>query len=311
MDGSDWPLSVEVRLLLSVPSGSIDRTLSTHSFDPSSWVQAVAEHQRMRADLGWRDLCLLCGEPAGPRGTTSPEHVVLDGLGIGWAKLPQGATCDICNNGSSGAELRFQREGLLSLLRPFYLRRQNSIRFEDAANRSLVLRNDPARGFLIELHGLTMPETSEGGPGTLTLIVPAKRTHAESASRALHKIAYLMLATVQPRIALARSFDDVRNYLARRTPDVFRPFDERFIPAAAPGFSVRFALTGKVAEDENRVAIDTVQAAVRLHHCVYFLSLLGPFEPPVDDARQYRSVRDGGDVQPLSIKFRFDSIREI
>jgi hypothetical protein len=111
------------------------------------------------------------------------------------------------------------------------------------------------------------------GPGILRLVIPVTQAPTALVSRALHKIAYLTLAVIQPELAYGSSFDGVRSYL-NRDDAPYRPYGERFLPGQAPGARLDFHYLGSQL-DENRVGGNHLIAKVSIHHVEYVVPLLG------------------------------------
>lgn len=308
---TDWPVYIEETALWNSESGSGRAVLKSLSFTPESWTAAVAGLLAIRGRSAFRDCCLICRRVISSQNSRSREHVITQGVGIRWVDLPAGVVCDLCNNGCSKAELAFQRGGLFSVLRPFYLRRKSEIVFADAAGGSLTLRNDPlGSGFTIEARALSkiaLPSAS-GGSGYLTLTVPSRSTSAISASRALHKMAYLMLTVLEPEFAFSPLFDRVRRFISDPPGVPFMPFDESFV-SSAPGCQLRYALVGQ--QDGDTTAFRDVIASVQLHHCKYGFSMCGDYPPTLALGRYFAAPTGGGTPEPLEIVFRLDSANRV
>ena len=203
---SDPLITIDTQILLGIGDGGC-RTARHFALNPESWRHLVMNLESF-LQTRFRDKCLICGKST-TASNGAEEHVVLQGLGIKWGKLPAGIICKHCNNGCSYAESRLLKLGLLGALRPFYVGSKKEKTFGDESTGKVILRNNPTDGFQMYFPYTKMEMAAlEGGPGTLTIKVPLEEAATVHYSRALHKMAYLALATAHPDLALSEGLSD-------------------------------------------------------------------------------------------------------
>ncbi|MCH9685365.1 MAG: hypothetical protein K0V04_28275 [Deltaproteobacteria bacterium] len=207
---------------------------------------------------------------------TNVEHVLLQGLGARWVKLPRGLVRASANNKASASEQQFLRTGLMGMLRPFYLGSKKEVSFDFSDGTTVTFMNHPGTGFEI---GITEPAGAplrdwglpdQAGAGVLRLNIPVEIPEPRAPSTALHKLVYLTLCVVEPEVALDTALQPARDFILGGGD--YRPYAETFVPRAAPGFQACFYVARRVESG----AVARVQAVVRLHHVRYTLGLVGP-----------------------------------
>ncbi len=234
------------------------------------------------------------------KGFTKEEHVILQGLGTKWVRLPSGVVDDDVNNAASESEGHLLQMGLMYALRPFYVRSKKESVFVGSNGDRVVLRNDPDEGFKIEIHSDRDLELREGGPGEITVKVPTDEPPTLSVSRALHKMAYLMFCVVRPDAIADPGLQATRDLIAKGDLGSYRPYTEAFVAGAAPGFNFRFLVL-------EREAGTSVAANIRLHHMDYIVMLAGPLPPTPKGSTRKDTVEPGGHTRE-EITWRFDSM---
>ena len=301
---SDPLFTIDTQILFGIGDGGC-RTTRHLALNPESWRHLVTNLESFQ-QTRFRDKCLICGKST-TASNGAEEHVVLQGLGIKWGKLPAGIVCKRCNNGCSDAERRLLKLGLLGALRPFYVGSKKEKVFEDESTGKVILRNDPTDGFQIHFHTKMEMPASERGPGTLTIKVPLQEAATVHYSRALHKMAYLALATAHPDLALSEELSDARQFIQNGAEENYRPYCEKFVPGAPPGVNIRFVVIG-IKDKDNTTVLEKVLAALRIHHCCYNLSLVGDYPEEWRTGRYLEHSMEEG-TRPAELTFRFDSIR--
>ena len=124
---NDPLVTIDTQILFGIGDGGC-RTTRNLALNPGSWRHLVTNLESFQK-IRFRDKCLICGKST-TASNGAEEHVVLQGLGIKWSKLPAGIVCKRCNNGCSYAESRLLKLGLLGALRPFYVgsKKEKSLR---------------------------------------------------------------------------------------------------------------------------------------------------------------------------------------
>jgi len=165
--------------------------------------------------------------------------VILQGLGTKWIHLPARFVSDVVNQRLSKAELSFLRSGLMGSLRDFYVTKRHEKTFVDRHGRTVVFKNDPERGFTIEVHGGDPPIDLTGADEFELELVVAEPEPLD-VSRTLPKMAYLALCVAMPSLALSPTLNEARRFIHDGNRNDFRPYAERFVSGAWPGFDVCF-----------------------------------------------------------------------
>lgn len=302
---SDPLITIDTQILLGIGDDGC-RTTRHLALNPESWRNLVTNLESF-LQTKFHDKCLICGKST-TASNGAEEHVVLQGLGIKWGKLPAGIVCKCCNNGCSDAESRLLKLGLLGALRPFYVGSKKEKVFGDESTGKVILKNDPTDGFQMYFPytKMEMP-TSERGPGTLTIKVPLEEAATVHYSRALHKMAYLALATAHPNLALSEELSAVKQFIQCGAEEDYRPYCEDFVPGASPGVNIRFVVIG-IKDKDNTIVLQKVLAALRIHHCCYSLSLVGDYPKEWRIGRYLGHAMEEG-TRPAELTFRFDSVR--
>ena len=135
------------------------------TYAPSTWRAAVEALRAAVIERFGVATCLLTLDPIEPGDEKSNEHVILQGLGTRWIKLPPGFVCDDANNGMSDAELEFLRKGLMGSLRPWYLNETNTTEFTDARGQTVRFRSEAGKGS-------RSPPTGRGPTSSISLMKP-------------------------------------------------------------------------------------------------------------------------------------------
>lgn len=265
-------LPFQVSIIL--PDGTMKR--DTLEFTPESWRSAASTLAEKVLEETGRNVCIISGQYIEEADRTKDEHVVPQGLGTRWIKLPPGLVHDEVNNDNSHGECELQRKGMLGVLRPFYISEKKCISFSsDDSNHRIVFRQCPDAGFSIELHGVGFdPDDEAHGPGHLSFSIPVEEPDPLQVSRALHKIAYLALCVRDPRFTHDARLFPVRAFITNGHRDRFRPYHECFIPDASPGFG--FCYLFHMIEIENKVQLAGLFCHFRLHHVEYTVDLYCP-----------------------------------
>lgn len=295
-----------IKIVITTPSGSVTMP---YDFTPSTWKDAARRLLGERDRLLGNGRCLI--DPATTAHPMSPkEHVVPQGTGIRWIELPRGATAETSNKRASVWELAFLRDGLLGMLRPFYVEGKKVVEFPLGEGRRIVFRNDPNRGFVIETHDLPSLVEPQPGPGQLRFHIPVLQAPTAYVSRAITKIAYLTLAVVQPKLALSASFDEVRRYLTNEDAP-YRSYGEKFCPGAGPQAGVRFDADAEhVGGDE--FGGDRFFAIVSIHHVDYYVPLIGdaPLQRPENGLEWFDEPKPAG-MRPVTLSFNYDNAEQV
>lgn len=270
---------------------SVDTRVTTYSVGVSRVETAGTTYtpetiaERARSLDGWMDLelggryCLLSRVKMD--GGRKEEHIILQGLGTKWIKLPPGFVADEVNQSLSACELAFQRYGMMGVLRPFYVGATKRAEFRSASGTSVTFENAPDLGFRIVLRGgceLVLDSQSDRldnglAEGALNLRIDAEFPPARHVSRALHKMALLAFSLHAGGMGFADDFIPCREFILRDSAP-YRPFIEEFIPGAAPGFDITFHVFADEKEDGHR-ELREVAATIRLHHMRYVVCLAG------------------------------------
>ena len=301
----DWgPVFIEVSRMRESDRCITTLSGSPEPYGPDTWLSAVGRLEDSRG----RSECLICRKLTTESPSTREEHVILQGLGPKWAALSAGFVCDNCNNGCSDSERRFLRQGLMSFFRPFYLRENKAVEFNDPSGRTVVFRNIPGEGFRIELTGLTgLPDkVPQPSSGTVSFKVPVEYPDPIHVSRALHKMALLALAVAAPEVGLSEALNDSRAFVAEPSDEIYRPFSEMFVCGAAPGFDFRYLVSTQ--ESSGSVRIDLIMVMMRLHHCIYGLSLVGGYQSEHARGEYFREPRVKRGKQIVELIFGFDAM---
>ncbi len=260
-------------------SGVADIETRTIELGVREWrAHVVALQGRVKQSFG-DPACLYTLERLEVGESTRREHVIPQATGTRWIALPPGLTSDAINNGMSDDEMELQRRGMLGSLMPFYANGARVVEFEEGDTK-VVLRNHPTKGFKIETHGLEpldLASTSVGGSFQIPIWVD--EASPRSVSRALHKVAYLMLCVVHPELALSGTLNTARGYIRNSDEQPYRPYAERFLPGALPGFSVGFGFEGSETT-VGRFQLERILAAVKIHHVQYMFALAGALRLP-------------------------------
>jgi len=277
------------------------------NYSPVAWKKAVRLAMRERdARLG-KDRCMI--DPSLSTSHLDPEeHVIPQGVGIKWIKLPKGATAKHTNNRASSWERCLLRYGLMGALRPFFVKSKKSAAFEIGDGKRIVFSNDHLRGFQIETHGIRRLQRHGQGPGQIRFRVPLHEGPTLDVSRALNKIVYLSMCVMNPAFAFSASLSDLRRYLSDDEP-TYRPYGERFVAGAAPVAGIGIDLLGSKSAS-GRIEGDHGIAKVRLHHVEYFVPLFPDHHVvpgPRTGIRWFPHSAPATDVV-ADIAFQFDSI---
>lgn len=287
-----FPVSLHLRV--QTREGILVQEPLRHTYEPNSWSDAVKQLDLARRQRIQHPHCVITLEPLEEADSQSEEHVILQGLGTRWIALPPGFVSDSQNNAISDDEESFLSGGLMGAFRDWYLARKHSTSFVDADGQRIVMRQEPARGFTIEVHGRMPfePETLPPRDGSFALKLWIDEPSSLSVSRTLTKIGYLTLCVASPQLALSPLLKRARRLIEHGHATDFAPYCERFLPGAAPGFEVVFRVEAEEVEPGVAEARRVV-AAVRLHHASYMIALAGsevPAPPPSDDATYRASV---------------------
>jgi hypothetical protein len=242
--------------------------------------------------------------------TDAEEHVIPDGTGIHWVRLPSGGTSSQSNGRASDWERQLLREGLMGMLRPFYSGAKKDIKFDAGHGESVVFRNDPNKGFVIETRGLAISVPGGAGGGELQIEIPVTVSATPPISRALSKMAYLALAVLDPVLAFAHHLNDVRAYLTRDdTP--YRPYGECFVPGAAPGADVNFDILCE-PDGAGELVGTHMMAVIRIHHVKYVIPLIGEFPAALaPSGLVWFPDPVGACTKKAQVVFQYDSIAKV
>jgi hypothetical protein len=306
---------INIRVLTRLRDGRTFIQEGAASYDGRTWkdgVEALRTHVFHRF---WAPTCLVTLAALSPEDATKEEHVILQGLGTRWIKLPPGFVSDAVNNDLSGGELSFLRKGLLGWLRPFYVTENKAAAFTDVHGREVVFQHDAEKGFSIRIQGNDPPlapqlDAAGASSGEFVFCLDVEEAEPLAVSRTIHKIAYLALCVFDPDLALSPLLDDARVLIRDGLADQFRPYCERFEPGAWPGFHLVLQVEAcQIGEGEAEV--DRLVVCLRLHHATYTFSLAGrPFEPP-EDAEVARYDQPAGSKRGRrEITWRFGRIEE-
>jgi hypothetical protein len=255
------------------------------SYDGKTWKDGVEDLRSHVLNRFGSPTCLVTLAPLALGDGTKEEHVILQGLGTRWIKLPPGFVSDAVNNGLSGAELALLRKGLLGSLRPFYVTESKEAAFTDVHGRKVVFQHHAEKGFSISVVGEDPPlapqlDATGASSGEFVFRLDVEEPEPLAVSRAIHKIAYLALCVCMPELALSPLLDDARAQIRDGHADQFRPYCERFEAGAWPGFHLALQVEGTEI-GEGEVAAERLIAMLRLHHATYIFTLAGsPFVPP-------------------------------
>jgi len=156
----------------------------------------------------------------------------------------------------------------------FYVSGKKEVVFRYENGDRIVFQNTPHDGFKIETHGIgLLQQLPHGGPGTIRFRLPVEYPSTRVASRAVTKIAYLVLAVINPDIAFSDALCDVRTYLV----DDHAPYcvyGELFCPQGPPRVSVSYWVTGRhIKADQCEIA--SIFAKILIHHVQYVVDLVG------------------------------------
>jgi len=221
------------------------------------------------------DFCVLSLSPLLAEQSLKEEHVILQGLGPRWLKLPPGFVLDQVNNSLSEPEGHLLRGGLLGSLRWFYLNRNGRHVFRDNGGRSVVMHSfaDKATQIYVEDEGdlLSLREENDG----FSLRIPVDEPSSSDASRALHKMALLVFSVVNPRAALDPYMLPTRSWIVEGTESLYRPFHQAPAEPMGLGFSAAFQIDTVRVEKTDRLVLESVCATIRLNHVVYSMALAG------------------------------------
>jgi hypothetical protein len=268
-----YPLTIDHAV--EEQDGNLRRTGRTeHELTPGTINTSVnALTTTIQGKFG-RPTCVLSFAPIGDE--TNVEHVLPQGLGARWVKLPKGLVLESANNNASKSEQQFLRRGLMGVFRPFYVGSKKDVSFDFADGATVTFQNHPTEGFEISIvepkdaspRDLGLPDSA--GPGMLRIDLPVDMPDPRAASVALHKLAYLTLCLVEPNVALDNALQPTRDFISGSGP--YRAYAETFVPEAPPGFHACFYLVRQAKTGVVR----RVVAIVRLHHVRYTVSLAGP-----------------------------------
>lgn len=311
-DPQSLSLPVEVRFI----AGDFQAFGPAETYTPESWpLKVLAAREHLAPD--GVPLCPIALEaiPAG-RGTRE-EHVVPQGLGVRWVKLPPGVVDDRVNNALSDCEADLLRRGTLGFLRPLFATGTVEREFDGGAGSTVKTAHHHERGMELHLRdgdeAIWKPPPSEG-PGEFELTVNVAQPRPELSSRALCKAAYLALVVHSPALALRPEFAPLRHWLLHRREGDQRPYGELLMPGSPPGASFRY-LFGVDADRDHRVtALKWAIASVRLHAVGFTVSLLG--EPPEfarllekDPEMQRFDRPSDGRPRPMTFSFGFTDMK--
>ncbi|NET88764.1 MAG: hypothetical protein F6K45_11835 [Kamptonema sp. SIO1D9] len=302
---------VELQLQIWNSEKIVKNYIYNKMYDGNSWKIQVQNLKRKREEIFGKRICLISHEEIPEQNAKKEEHIILQGLGTKWIKLPPGFVCDEINNRTSGSELALLGTGLMGALRPFYLTKDKEVSFTDDCGNKIKLRNHHQRGFEIEYQGyeyINFPESS--GSGEIRIRIPVQQSEPLKVSRAIHKIAYLTFCVHCAewlQFILQKSFGHVREFIEIGTPETYRPYSEHFIPGAPPGFDISFIVT--TTEEQGQLQIQKVWTQMRLHHMGYSFSLVGdkpPLPKGIKNAKYYPKPIVKNKVSYRDITFGFD-----
>ena len=247
---------------------------------------AMATIKAYPEEFQGKPFCIISGATEPGETFSNAEHFVPEGLGFGWTALPRGTgTCDRINAIFGEYELEWLRFGSMGIYRPFFVgkgkddapefyapKKTDSVfqfKRDENGNRVIILTSDKK---------LPTPEPDKSGRMVIT--VPVTRPSSAAISLSLHKMAYLAIWLSNPGIIFDSAFVPLLTFLNNLTAETYRPYTEQMIAGAEPGVSLRFLvhMREKTEErgNERRVfAIERIFAAIRAHHLLYFLSLVG------------------------------------
>ena len=235
---------------------------------------------------------------------SSEEHVILDGTGIGWIKLPRGFVDDSVNNGASSAEGAFLGRGLMGALRPFFKLGENfwagdGLVLERKADGSLHLGTAEVPRFREIPEGIEFDVEAE-------IEYPASM----AVSHAIHKMGYLTFATLLPNLAVHPCFDAVRNYITSPAEALFRPYTEHFGPGRAPGASLRFFI--EVEEAASTWTPMRIACDLTIHHLNHSFLLFGSeWEDTPGENRWTFLAPTPAKTRKLAITWQGRSVQEV
>lgn len=276
-------------------------------FTPESW-KAKAE---VLADVRDRRLgpgrCLV-DWPNKAAQDSPEEHVIPKASGIKWIFLPKGLVSQSFNSRASAWELEFFRKGMLGALRPFYVFGHKEIVFGDQNGGRVVFRNSPQDGFRIETHGVSpLPEVQRGGSGAIRFCLPVEYPPTRLASREITKIAYLVLAVINPEIALSDALSDVRTYLVDDQAP-YRAYGELFCPRRPGGVSVSYLVNGRHVI-AGQCEISSIFAKVLIHHVQFVVHLVGAWpdqHQPAEDEITWHLAEKPAERRSSTIMINYD-----
>ena len=252
-------------------------------FTPESWrtrAEALADVRDHR--LG-PQRCLVAWP--NKAATNSPEeHVIPQASGIRWIRLPRGLVSQPFNSQALAWELEFFRKGIMGP----YVRSMSSARRKSCfATRTTTGSSSEIPRMMVlglRLTGSAYFSTClAGGPGAIRFRLPIEYPPTRVASRAITKIAYLVLAVINPDIAFSDALSDVRAYLVDDHAP-YRAYGERFCPQGPPRVSVSYWITGRhIKGDQCEIA--SIIAKILIHHVQYLVHLVGdwPDRPAADE----------------------------
>jgi len=305
-------LPVEIRWATRMLDGRIVISGDCITYSPASLRSAEEDLREVITSLKRKPVCLISRRRLRREDAVEKEHIILQGLGTRWVFLRPGLVSDTVNNDLSTVEKQFLRHGLMGALRPFYTTGKKAQEFVDPRGRRVVFRHDPERGFSVELFGgdPIRPKIEPSGEGEFDIDLVLNEPATMAVSRALAKMAYLVLCIRAPRLALSPLLNETRELIVHGRPKNYKPYSERFISGAWPGYQVFFwieerEIGGGEAEPTRIIA------RLRLHHALYEISLAGgKLDAVSDDDTLYYPVPRKPGRRKRTITWRFGSISE-
>ncbi|MDY6785644.1 MAG: hypothetical protein SW833_24355 [Cyanobacteriota bacterium] len=260
-------------------SGNIADSFSQTIYNKELWDARVESlKSKLEQEFGF-PYCLVSRKTLKTEESKSEEHIILQGLGTKWIKLPPGFVADTINNGMSKSEGDFLNNGLIGNFRPLYLTKRKSKLLKGEDGGEIELKNEPETGTIMEIKGIEIPELykvvsqKQQGPGEFTLPIRYKVAQRLNVSRYLHKMAYLTLAVHRSDLFFELPLTSVQELIEQGTPETCRPYSEEFIPGAAPGFQLDFLMRKQNLTE--KVWITNLFVRLKIHHVQYQFNLIG------------------------------------
>jgi len=275
-------------------------------------------------DIQDKPFCIISMQSSQVENFKSAEHFVPEGLGFGWTALPVGTgTCDRINSEFSKYELEWMRFGSMGKYRPFFVAEGKDGAPEFYAPKKTeslfgFRRNAEGKMILQLTSDADLPRPLPGRAGKLEIKVKAKDSSSSSVSLSLHKMAFLALWLSQPGIVFDPLFQPLREFLNCPCEDNYRPMTEEMVAEVTPGVSFRFfmvmtELQDNRSEGQRGFAIDKIFAAVRVHHMLYFIALVGNLaDMPTNGIvpKMFEPIGSGREILS-GIGFRFDNVAHV